>query len=198
MMFSRIAMALAGVLTVLLVQATLISPLTFPVPVSLPALLVVIVAIYAGPGVGVGFGFAVGLVADLGSEHPAGVQALCWLGAGLLAGRVGGLAVGRRYGTRAVAGLAAVLAAGSSLAVTFILAVLGDPVPGLTSAVVWTLPIALTDALLGLLLVPLVRTLLRAYSIRPARADAVLLGRPADVVIRSGGSDGQRRSGAFR
>ena len=29
------------------------------------------------------FGFAAGLVADLGSAHPAGVLALCWLGVGV-------------------------------------------------------------------------------------------------------------------
>ena len=73
-------------LTALLLQATLIGPLTFPVPVSLPALLVIVVGIYAGPGVGVGLGFSTGLLADLGSDNPAGVQALCFLGAGLVAG----------------------------------------------------------------------------------------------------------------
>ena len=57
----------------------LVGPLTVPVPVSLPALLVAAVALVDGPGVGMAFGFAAGLLADLGSEHPAGVLALCWM-----------------------------------------------------------------------------------------------------------------------
>ncbi len=37
-------------------------------------------------GAGMAFGFAAGLIADLGSAHPAGVLALCWLGVGLVCG----------------------------------------------------------------------------------------------------------------
>jgi hypothetical protein len=76
---ARVAAALAALLTALLLQATLIGPVTMPLPVSLPALLVAAIALVDGPGAGLAFGFAIGLIADLGSEHPAGVLALCWL-----------------------------------------------------------------------------------------------------------------------
>ena len=82
---SRIAAALAGILTVLLLQATLVAPVCTPFAVSLPAVLVAAVALVDGPATGISFGFAAGLMADLGSRHPAGVLALCWLGVGLRA-----------------------------------------------------------------------------------------------------------------
>lgn len=174
---SRIASAVAGVITVLLVQATLIGPLTFPVPVSLPALLVIVVACHAGPGTGIGLGFSTGLLADLGSDHPAGVQALCLLGAGLVAGKLGGLAVQRGYRTRGTAALAALIAAGASAAAGLLLAILGSHAASLSATVLSLPPVGLTDALLGLLLVPLVRRVLRAQGVRAARPSATVLAR---------------------
>jgi rod shape-determining protein MreD len=173
---SRIASAVAGVITALLVQATLIGPLTFPVPVSLPALLVIVVGIYAGPGIGMGLGFTTGLLADLGSDHPAGVQALCWLAAGLVAGKLGGLATQRGYGTRGVAGLAALLGAATSGVLGLMLAILGSHAATALLAVRYLIPVGLTDALLGLLVVPLVRSLLRAQGIRSPRPVGRLIG----------------------
>ncbi len=169
MIGAKLAAAVAGVLTALLLQATLIGPLTFPVPASLPALLVIVVGIYAGPGLGMGLGFSTGLLADLGSDHPAGVQALCWMLAGLVAGQVGGLATQRGYRTRGVAGLAALLGAGTSVLTGLLLAILGSHAATIASTVQAVIPVGLLDALLGLLLVPAVRNLLRAQGIRPPR-----------------------------
>lgn len=177
MTISRIAAAFAAIITALLLQASLIGPLTFPVPVSMPALIVTIVGVYAGPGVGLGLGFVIGLLADLGAAHPAGVQALCWMGAGLVAGTVGGLATERGYGTRGVAGLAAALAAGASFAVTMLLAILGSHGATAWLALRDLIPVGLTDALLGLVLVPLIRALLRAQGVRVPRPGADVIGR---------------------
>jgi cell shape-determining protein MreD len=173
----RLVTAVASVITVLLVQATVVGPLTFPLPVSLPALLVIVVGIYAGPGVGLSLGFATGLLADLGSDHPAGVLALCWLAAGLAAGKLGGLATERGYRTRGVAGLAAVLAACTALGVGFLLAVLGSHGDTLMLAVRSVIPVGLVDALLGLALVPLTRGMLRAQGVRGSRPGADAVGR---------------------
>jgi rod shape-determining protein MreD len=172
---SRLAAAIAGVLTALLLQATLIGPLTFPVPVSLPALLVIVVGIYAGPGVGLALGFSTGLLADLGSDNPAGVQALCFLGAGLVAGILGGLAVQRGYRARGVAAVAALIAVATSLATGLLLSVLGSHAAGLHTTLGSLVPVGLVDALLGLALVPAVRRMLRAQGIRPPRPDAQFL-----------------------
>jgi len=177
MAVSRLAAAAAGLITALLLQASLIGPLAFPVPVSLPALLVIVVACYAGPGVGIGLGFCTGLLADLGSDHPAGVQALCLLGAGLLAGKLGGLAVQRGYRTRGVAALAAAVATGNCAASGLLLSVLGSHAASLRATVLSLPPVGLTDALLGLLLVPVVRRLLRAQGIRAPRPAATVLAR---------------------
>lgn len=177
MTVSRLAAAVASLITVLLLQASLIGPLTFPVPVSLPALLVIVVALYAGPGVGMGLGFATGLLADLGSDHPAGVQALCWMAAGLLAGMVGGLATERGYRTRGVAAMAAVLGAATSCVVALVLAVLGSHAATAGLAARAVIPVGLTDALLGLVLVPIVRRMLRAQGVRAVRPRAELVGR---------------------
>jgi len=174
---SRLAAAVAGLLTALLLQATLIGPLAFPVPVSLPALLVIVVASYAGPGVGIGLGFSTGLLADLGSDHPAGVQALCLLGAGLVAGKVGGLAVQRGYRTRGFAALAALIATGTSAASGLLLAILGSHEASLSVVVSSLPPVAAADALLGLLLVPVVRRVLRGQGIRAPRPAATVLSR---------------------
>jgi|GEM_PF-1890197 rod shape-determining protein MreD len=183
---SRTAAAIAGVLTVLLLQATLIGPLTFPVPVSLPALVVVVVGIYAGPGIGLGLGFATGLLADLGSDHPAGVLALGWMLGGLFAGIVGGLATERGCRTRAVALLAAGLATLVSLGVGLLFAMLGSHAASAASTVRYLIPIALVDAVLGLVVVPPVRMLLRNQGIRTPRSTATV-SRTVSVKPMAGG-----------
>src|SRR5947209_2068432 len=85
---ARVAAAAAGIVTALLLQATLVGPLSGWVPISLPAVLVAAVGLVDGPATGMSFGFAAGLVADLASSHVAGVLALCWMGVGTLAGLV--------------------------------------------------------------------------------------------------------------
>jgi hypothetical protein len=89
----RCVAGLAAVVTAMLVQATLVGPLTYPVPVSLPLLVVVGVAVLCGPSTGIALGFGAGLLADLTSHHPVGLLALTWLGAGIVAGIVGGLVI---------------------------------------------------------------------------------------------------------
>jgi rod shape-determining protein MreD len=175
-MGARWALAAAAILTALLLQATIVGPLTFPAPVSLPALMVIVVAIYAGPGVGLALGFSTGLIADLGSDHPAGVQALGWMAAGLVAGVVGGLAVERGYGTRGVAALAAAIGATAAVGVGLLLALLGSHGATLGLAVRSLIPVGLLEALLGLLLVPMVRWLLRSQGIRASRPTGELIG----------------------
>lgn len=178
MTVSRVALAVAGLITALLLQATLIGPLTFPVPVSLPVVLVIVAAVYGGPGIGMGLGFTTGLVADLGSDHPAGVQALCWLAAGLAGGIVGGLATQRGYGCRGVAALTAVIGALSSVVVGVLLAILGSHAATATLAFRDVIPVGLTEALVALVAAPVVRKLLLAQGIRSPRPVAHLIGRP--------------------
>ena len=86
MTWARSFAALAALLTALLLQATLVGPVAMSVPVSVPAVLVAAAALVNGPATGISFGFTVGLVADLGSSHPAGVLALSWLALGLVCG----------------------------------------------------------------------------------------------------------------
>ena len=87
----RCAAGLAAVVSAMLVQATVVGPLVYPVPVSLPLLVVVGVALLCGPSTGIAIGFGAGLLADLTANHPVGLLALSWLGAGVVAGIVGGL-----------------------------------------------------------------------------------------------------------
>jgi hypothetical protein len=89
----RCVAGLAAVVSAMLVQATLVGPLTYPVPVSLPLLVVVGVAVLSGPSTGIALGFGAGLLADLTSHHPIGLLAVTWLGAGIVAGIVGGLVI---------------------------------------------------------------------------------------------------------
>jgi hypothetical protein len=104
------------------------------------------------------------------------VQALCWLAAGLVAGMLGGLATQRGYGTRGVAGLAALLGAATSGVLGLLLSILGSHAATALLTVRYLIPVGLTDALLGLLVVPLVRTLLRAQGIRSPRPVGRLIG----------------------
>lgn len=157
---ARVAVAAAGILTSLLLQATLIAPLAGSVPISLPAVLVAAVALVDGPATGMSFGFAAGLTADLGSSHPAGVLALCWLGIGLACGAVAERRSGRRDAVNAgivsgVAGAAAVL-----------LLALVHSSGSAHDAVVYTVPAIVGDILLALVVVAVVRRMLATDALR--------------------------------
>jgi cell shape-determining protein MreD len=157
---ARVAAAAAGLVTSLLLQATLVGPVTAPFPVSLPAVLVAAVALVDGPATGMSFGFAAGLTADLGSHHPAGVLALCWLGLGLVCGTV---ADRRSLGRDAVtAGIACGLAGAASVLLLAVLRSGGS----VRDAVVYTLPAVLGDVVVALVIVALVRRMLAADSLR--------------------------------
>ena len=161
----RIAAAIAALLTALILQACLVAPITLPVPVSLPAVLVACVALTAGTSAGISFGFAAGLLADLGSDHPAGVLALCWLGVGvgcgLLAGQLTRLR-GTVIAVGIVTGFATVLAG-------LILTVAGAGGADAWSAVRDCVPAGFGDALLAVVVLPLVRAVLRNEALRAPR-----------------------------
>jgi rod shape-determining protein MreD len=166
----RVAAALAALLTALLLQASLIGPLSLPVPASLPALLVAAIALVDGPGSGLAFGFAAGLIADLGSEHPAGILALSWLGLGLLCGLC-------RYphaSVRRDALLAAVAAGATSVVSGVLLTIVGADGASLSLSLRDAIPATLLDALLALAVVPLVRLFLRSEALRAPRPVLVL------------------------
>ena len=157
---ARIAAAAAGILTALLLQATLVAPLCAPLPVSLPAVLVAAVAFMDGPATGMSFGFTAGLVADLGSQHPAGVLALCWLGVGLLCGTIAD-----RHSLRHDAVIAGVVAGlAGALAEVFLLVVRSGGT--LHDVVVYTAPAAGVNVLLAVGVVALVRRMLGSDTLR--------------------------------
>jgi hypothetical protein len=104
--------------------------------------------------------------------------ALCWMAAGCAAGVVGGLATERGYRTRGVAGMAAVLGAASSWPVAMMLAILGSHAASAWLAFRNLIPIGLVEALLGLVVVPIVRVMLRSQSIRSPRPVTGVIGRP--------------------
>lgn len=158
----RIAAAITALITALLLQATVVGPWAMSVPVSLPAVLVACVALVDGPGTGIAFGFATGLVADLGSTHPAGVLALCWLGVGLVAGLGAG-----EHPLRRDAAVAAGLACLGSTAAALLLAAVHSGGSTVASAFATAVPALVGDALLALLLVAPVRAFLRSDRLRP-------------------------------
>lgn len=160
---ARVAAAIAAIATALLLQATLVGPVLSPsaaAAVSLPAVLVVCVALVDGPAAGMSFGFATGLAADLASRHPAGLLALCWLGAGLLAGLVGEHR--RRLRDSLLAGA---LCAVAGAAATVLLAVTNRGGTAL-DAVTGFVPVLLVGAVLALVVLPLVRRMLHTEYLR--------------------------------
>jgi cell shape-determining protein MreD len=157
---ARLVAAITAIMTALLLQATVVGPAAGRVPISLPAVLVAAVALVDGPTAGLSFGFAAGLVADLGSVHPAGVLALCWLGVGLVCGAAGLRRSWRR--TALYAGVVCGLAAG--IATLLLTAVHRGG--SLHDAAVYTLPAVVADTFLAAVLVPLVRRMLRTDSLR--------------------------------
>lgn len=167
---ARVAAAIAALLSALVLQAGLVGPLSGVVPASVPALLVAAVALVDGPGAGVAFGFAAGLITDLGSPHPAGVLAVCWLGVGLLCGRLRAPNARVRHDVviaAGVCGLATVVSTG-------LLTLLGADGATLADAFRYALPAVLLDALLAVGVVPLVRVFLRTDRLRAPRPVLVL------------------------
>lgn len=161
----RFAAALAATITALLLQGTLVAPLAMAVPLSLPAVLVAAAALVEGPTTGIAFGFSLGLIADLGSNHPAGVLALSWLGLGLVCGLAGD--------RRTVVGDVVIVAGCCALAMLFAGLLLAVVHSG--GATVWVaarsaLPALAGDALLALAVVPLVRAFLRTETLCGRRA----------------------------
>lgn len=161
----RAIAALAAIITALLLQATLVAPLTMPVPISLPALVVAAVALVDGPGTGLSFGFAAGLLADLASSaHPAGVLALSWLAVGVLCG-LGADGTSVRLDAAIAAGVCTAISLGTSV----LLLVTHSAGATLAQAMHDVVPALLGNALLALVVVPLVRRALRNPSLRALR-----------------------------
>ncbi|MDT4894644.1 MAG: hypothetical protein QOE97_3679 [Pseudonocardiales bacterium] len=158
----RVVAGLAAMLTALVLQAGLVAPVTVPVPVSLPAVLIAAVALVDGPAAGLSLGFAAGLIADLGSRHPAGVLALAWLALGLAAGQLAG-----RRSVRADAAVVAVLCAATALGSGMLLTVLHADGATAVAALRGLVPAGLADAVLALAVVPIVRRFLNADALRP-------------------------------
>jgi hypothetical protein len=161
----RFIAALTAMITALLLQGTLVAPLAVTVPLSLPAVLVAAAALVEGPTTGMALGFSVGLVADLGSSHPAGVLALSWLGLGLVCG----LAGDRRTLLGDVV-IASVCCTVATLFTGLLLAVVHAGGATVWEALRGTLPAGVGDALLALAVIPLVRTFLRTETLRARRA----------------------------
>lgn len=168
----RVVLAGAGVLVALLVQAGVVGPLALAVPVSVPAVLVAAVAVLAGPGAGMSLGFCAGLLADLGSDHPAGVLAFGWLVLGLGAGR---LADARRLPAQVM--LAGSAAAFVSTAVALALSAAGRSGTGMGD-LVRAAPYTLAgDVALAVPVVVLAGWCLRARAPHPMRRPARGRGR---------------------
>jgi cell shape-determining protein MreD len=182
---ARVALAAASILTAALLQATVIGPATVTWPVNLSAVLVAAVALCEGPAAGMSFGFTAGLFADLGSHHPAGVLALCWLGVGLVCGRISD-----RRSVRRDAVLSGVVCALAASASAILLALLHST-GAASTAVTGLLPCLLGDALLAFGVVPLVRRAARAESLRAAPPAYTDLG--AELARRQTAGFGSRR-----
>jgi rod shape-determining protein MreD len=172
----RLTAAVAAMLTALLLQATIVTPLTMPAAASLPAVLVAAIALAEGAAAGMSFGFALGLVADLGSRHPAGVLALCWLGLGLAAGTLSA-----RRSARADAIMAALLCSIAALASSVLLIFVHADGVTLAETLRTLVPTALVDAVLALPVVVLTRAALRNDALAPVQPvrDLVVAGRRA-------------------
>ena len=158
----RIAAALAIILTALVLQATFIAPVSGSLPVSLPAVVLACIALVSGPGTGISLGFAMGLLADLGSEHPAGLLAFAWLALGIACGLLGDQLQGIRQGVLVAGGLAALASTFAGL----VLLVVHQPDATLWQVVWHTVPTAVGDVVLALLVLPLVRVSLRSDALR--------------------------------
>lgn len=159
----RLAAAAAGIVTALLLQASLVGPALAPLTVSLPALVVAAVALVDGPATGMSLGFTAGLAADLGSRHPAGVLALCWLAVGLLCGTAADRSALRRDA------LVAGVVTGLASAAAGLLLVVVHQGGTLAEVAGRALPSLGVDVLLALPVVALVRRMLRTDALRAPR-----------------------------
>jgi rod shape-determining protein MreD len=171
---ARLVAALTAMLTALLLQAAIVAPVTSPWPVSLPVVLVAAVGLVDGPAAGMTFGFTIGLLADLGSSHPAGVLALCWLAVGLVCGMVAD-----RRSLRRDAITAGLVCAFGTAAATIVLAITHSGTAAL-DAVRYLVPTAIADALLAFAVLALVRRMLHTDSLRaphPVYTELVVAGR---------------------
>jgi cell shape-determining protein MreD len=111
---------------------------------------------------GLSVGFSAGLLADLGSRHPAGVLALAWL---LLGGCCGLVAQPRRRPFRSM--VIVTLASGLCGLVTFVaLNLLDAPAGSVRAGIALSAPSTIGDAVLALVMVAAVRTVLRALRVR--------------------------------
>ena len=167
----RVAAAIAAILTALTLQSGVLSAVTMSVPVSLPAVLVAAVALREGAGTGIAFGFSTGLVADLGSNHPAGVFALTWMGIGLLCGLGAD-----RTSVRRDAVIASGVSTCAAVAATLLLVLIGSDGATLAGALHTAAPCLLGDLVLAVILVPVVRRFLRVDAMRAPAPPPVLLG----------------------
>jgi rod shape-determining protein MreD len=167
----RVCAAIAALLTALLLQACVLSPLLMPAPISLPALLVAAVALREGAGTGIAYGFAAGLITDLGSRHPAGVLALCWMGVGLLCGLAADRTSLRRDAT-----IAAGVCTAAAVAATLMQVLLHTDGVSAASASAGLVATVLLNSLLSVLLIPVTRRFLDRESMRAPRGPVVLLG----------------------
>lgn len=167
----RVAAACAALITALLLQATLISPIAPTLQISLPAVLVAAVALIEGPGAAIAFGFSAGLVADLASTHPAGVLALAWMTGGVVLGAAGRQLARPLRRHRTVVLDALCVGAGCGLAAivsTLLLLVLrADGVRAYD--LLLTLPSATFDTVIALAVVPVVRFFLASPALRVPR-----------------------------
>jgi len=158
----RVAAAAALILTALVLQATLIAPVTMPFPVCLPVVVVGCVALVSGPGTGISLGFATGLLADLGSSHPAGLLALLWLGVGIVCGLLGDRLRTLRQGVIVMG----VVALASSVLAGALMILIRHPDLTLGQLVVRAAPTAVGDILLAALVLPLARAMLNTDALR--------------------------------
>ncbi|MBV9592407.1 MAG: rod shape-determining protein MreD [Actinobacteria bacterium] len=156
----RAVAALAAVVSAMIVQAGLVVPLAGHIPVSLPAILVAAVALATGPSTGIALGFTAGLLADLASQHPAGVLALCWLGLGVGAGLLA------EHTTKRRAIIAGALAALSTFAAGLLLAALGPYGTPAMDCIRYAGPAAIGDVAVALALTPIVQAMLRSPALR--------------------------------
>jgi len=168
---SRVAAAAAAILTLLLLQAAVVGPSVGQWAVSLPAVAVAAVAFVDGPATGMSFGFTAGLIADLGSAHPAGVFALAWMCIGLLCGRQVD-----RHSLRHDAVLAGMVCGLAATASTLVLTVVHGR-GSVGQAFGTLLPTVLGDVVLGFGVVALARWMLASDTLRrpaPVYTDLVL------------------------
>lgn len=165
MRYLRPVAALAAIVTVSILQAALVSPLAMTVPISLPALLVAAVALVDGAAAGMAFGFTAGLIADLGSAHPAGVLALVWTCLGVVCGMA---ATGRSVREDVLT--AATGAAIAGAVATLVLAMVHAGGASAWSAIRTFAPCWVVAAAFACVLVPLTRMALRNPALRARHA----------------------------